>query len=110
MKKKELKPKRPRSKRNAVNSDDLRHDFYQAIDAGHLTLRTGIRKFRKLLGLNQHEFAAFVGISPRVLMEFEQGKGNPTIATIAKMLKGSGLELKLGRKGSPNSLSTKVVI
>lgn len=36
--------------------------------------------------------------SPRIVMEFEQGVGNPTISTIEKIFKGSGLQLTLGRK------------
>lgn len=76
----------------------LRVEFYQAIDDGGLTPRDAVKKFRKMLGLTQREFAKAFQISPRILMDFEQGKGNPTLATIDKMLTASGLELRVVRK------------
>jgi DNA-binding XRE family transcriptional regulator len=51
-----------------------------------------------MIGKNQNDFAKFVGVSLRTLVDFEQGKGNPTISTIEKMLTGSGLVLTVGRK------------
>lgn len=51
-----------------------------------------------MIGKNQKDFAKFVGVSLRTLVDFEQGKGNPTISTIEKMLTGSGLVLTVGRK------------
>ena len=78
--------------------DRLRKEFYQAIDDQSLGLRQSVQRLRKMLGMNQREFAKQVGVSPRILMAFEQGSGNPTLETIEKMLKGSGLELSLRRK------------
>lgn len=78
--------------------EELRIEFYAAVDDGGLTPREAVKKFRKMLGLTQREFAEKFSISPRILMEFEQGKGNPTIATLQKMLTASGLELRVGRR------------
>ncbi len=79
--------------------NELRTEFYQEVDQGTLTPREAVKKFRRMLGLSQREFAKRFDISPRILMAFEQGKGNPTLATIKKMLTASGLELRVARSG-----------
>lgn len=76
----------------------LRRDFYRAVDEGRLDLRETVRQFRFMLKMNQHDFAKFIGLTPRILIAFEQGHGNPTLLTLSKMLKGSGLELRITRK------------
>jgi transcriptional regulator with XRE-family HTH domain len=78
--------------------EELRTEFYKAIDEGSLTPREAVKRFRQMLGLSQRDFATKFKISPRILMAFEQGRGNPTLKTVKKMLTGSGLELKVGRK------------
>jgi DNA-binding XRE family transcriptional regulator len=85
----------PESKRKR---EIRRREFYQALDSDSLSLKQAVRDFRKVLGMTQREFAKHVGVSPRIIMAFEQGTGNPTLATLAKILKGSGLELRLRRK------------
>ena len=86
-----------------ADRNKLRVAFYDAIDAGGLTPRDAVKKFRKMLGLTQREFAKMFEISPRILMDFEQGKGNPTLATIEKMLIASGLELRVVRRSQESS-------
>lgn len=80
------------------NRQEYRREFYAAVDSGTLTPQEAVRRFRIMTGKTQPEFAEFIGISLRVLRAFEQGRGNPTLATVEKMLTGSGLELKVGRK------------
>ena len=49
---------------------------------------------RKILGMNQKEFAQKVAkISPRILSEFETGSGNPTLATMEKIALPFGLQV-----------------
>jgi len=83
---------KPTADRNA-----LRKKFYDAVDQNKWGLVETIRQFRIMLGMNQKEFAIYSGVTLRALMEFEQGRRNPTVKTIEKMLKGSGLELALRR-------------
>lgn len=85
-------------RKKSSNREQLRRDFYAAIDAEQFDLREAVHAFRLMLGMNQHEFAAYAEISPRILMAFEQGRGNPTMATVAKLLKGSGLILRPVRR------------
>ena len=69
--------KRASSKRD---KQQQRKKFYQAVDQGELTLRDAVRQFRIMTGKNQKDFAKFVGVSLRTLVEFEQGHGkwNPS--------------------------------
>ncbi len=87
-----------RHSKSGAEREQLRQDFYHWIDSGGFNINEAVRRFRKLLAMNQREFAKHVGISARILMAFEQGSGNPTIQSLEKMLKGSGLKLSLRRK------------
>lgn len=98
-----MKKAGPASKK--VDRETRRREFYAAVDSGEMTLQQLLKLFRKMLGMNQREFAKFVEVSPRIIMAFEQGTGNPTIATVEKMFKGSGLQLTLGRKRRINKVS-----
>jgi len=49
---------------------------------------------RTILGMNQKEYAQKVAdISPRILSEFENGSGNPTLATLKKIASPFGLKV-----------------
>lgn len=77
---------------------ELRAELFRRVDAGDVDLRTALRMMRKVAGKSQAEYAKLVGISPRVLMELERGVGNPTLATLEKLLAPFGLEVGLRRK------------
>ena len=53
---------------------------------------------RKITGRTQADYAKMVGVSARVLIEFERGLGNPTLKTLQKMLSPFSLELTLRRR------------
>jgi transcriptional regulator with XRE-family HTH domain len=53
---------------------------------------------RKVTGRTQAEYARLVGVAPRVLIDFERGAGNPTVATLEKILAPFGLELTVRRR------------
>lgn len=91
--KKKIQKVRPTSNRN-----ELRKEFYDQIDEGNEDIRDIIRHFRISLGMTQRQFAEYAEVPARALMAFEQGTGNPTLKTMEKMLKGSGLKLTLSRK------------
>lgn len=77
---------------------ELRTELYAMADRGELDLRDALRRMRKIAGRSQADYAKLVGVSPRVLIEFERGIGNPTLKTIEKMLAPFGLELTLRRR------------
>jgi DNA-binding XRE family transcriptional regulator len=76
----------------------LRAELYARTDAGDLDLREAIKMMRKIAGRSQAEYARLVGVSPRVLIEFERGIGNPTLKTVEKLLAPFALELTVRRK------------
>ena len=58
-------------------------------------LRQLLKVLRKSVKLSQKDFAIQVGISPRILAEFESGKGNPTYLTLSRFFGAFNLELSL---------------
>ena len=44
-----------------------------------------IKSMRRSLNLDQKDFARLVKVAPRVLMETERGRGNPTKETLEKI-------------------------
>ena len=82
--------KRPTSKEMAMMKEEL----YLGLAQGDIGIREATRRMRKILGMNQKEFAQKVaGISPRILSEFESGSGNPTLATLEKIALPFGLKV-----------------
>jgi len=82
--------KRPTSKEMARMKEAL----YLDLAHGDIGIREATRRMRKILGMNQKEFAQKVaGISPRILSEFESGSGNPTLATLEKIALPFGLKV-----------------
>ena len=75
----------------------LRDELYARVDAGDLTLVEAVKRMRKIAGRSQAAYARLVGVSPRVLIEFERGVGNPTVKTLQKLLAPFGLELTVRR-------------
>lgn len=77
---------------------NLRREFYERVDQGELTLVEALKTMRKIAGKTQAEYAHMVNVSPRVLIDFERGKGNPTLQSIQKMLAPFNLELTVKRR------------
>lgn len=46
-----------------------------------------VQKLRKANKLTQEELATLCGVSVKILSEYENGKGNPSLATIAALIK-----------------------
>jgi DNA-binding XRE family transcriptional regulator len=76
--------------------------LYADIEAGRLTLGQATRRMRKIVGLTQVEYAGKVlKIYPRVLMEIEKDRGNPTLETLEKIARP--FELNVGFVRHPGS-------
>lgn len=72
----------------------LKEALYKQLASGEVDIRTATRRMRRILGMTQKEYARKVaGISPRVLSEFENGVGNPTLATLEKIASPFGLKV-----------------
>jgi transcriptional regulator with XRE-family HTH domain len=57
-----------------------------------------IKQRRELLGLIQPDLANMAEISTRTIQLIEQGKGNPSLETLFRLLDPLGLELDLNIK------------
>ena len=70
----------------------MKEELYGDLARGAVDIRQATRRMRKILGMSQKEYAQKVaGISPRILSEFENGSGNPTLATMEKIAGPFGL-------------------
>jgi len=83
------------------NSREEKEKLFEAISNGSLTIGEATRKMRKIVGLTQKEYAEkILKIYPRVLIDIENGKGNPTLETLEKIAKPFGLHVGFLRKST----------
>jgi len=72
----------------------MKEELYRGLAQGDISIREATRRMRKILGMSQKEYAQKVAdISPRILSEFENGSGNPTLATLEKIAIPFGLKI-----------------
>jgi transcriptional regulator with XRE-family HTH domain len=86
------------TRRDATRRDAARQALYQRVKQGDLELADALRMMRRSAGKTQAEYAKLVGVSPRVLIDFERGVGNPTVRTLRRMFEPFGLELTVRRR------------
>lgn len=71
-----------------------RADFYEKVAANKLTLAETVKGMRTIVGMTQLQYAKFVGIAPRIIIDLERGIGNPTLSTLRKIGKPFRLDIK----------------
>ena len=72
----------------------MKEELYLGLAKGDIDIREATHQMRKILGMTQKEYAKKVAaISPRILSEFENGTGNPTLATLQKIASPFGLKV-----------------
>lgn len=54
-----------------------------------------VRERRKALGISQRDLSELAGVSLHTLSDLESGKGNPTIATLERVLRPLGMRLSI---------------
>lgn len=82
--------KRPTSQEMARMKEKL----YIALAKGDIDIQEATWDMRKILGMSQRDYAKKIaGISPRILSGFENGSGNPTLATLEKIAAPFGLKV-----------------
>lgn len=80
--------------------------LYADLEAGRLTLGQATRRMRLVVGLTQAEYAERVlKIYPRVLMEIEKDRGNPTLETLEKIARPFGLKVGFVRRSGVDGLA-----
>ena len=64
----------------------MKEELYLGLAQGDMGIRQATRRMRQILGMSQKEYAQKVAnISPRILSEFENGSGNPTLRLFAQV-------------------------
>ena len=72
----------------------MKEELYLGLAQGDMGIREATRRMRQILGMSQKEYAQKVAnISPRILSEFENGSGNPTLSTLEKIALPFGLKI-----------------
>jgi transcriptional regulator with XRE-family HTH domain len=72
----------------------MKETLYTDLASGAIDIRQATRKMRKILGMSQKDYAQKIaGVSPRIISEFENGTGNPTLATLEKIASPFGLQV-----------------
>jgi transcriptional regulator with XRE-family HTH domain len=73
---------------------EMKECLYKDLASGVIGIREATRLMRKILGMTQKDYAQKIaGVSPRILSEFENGSGNPTLATLEKIASPFGLKV-----------------
>lgn len=76
------------------NTATLKENLYKELARGDVDMREATRQMRKILGMTQKDYAQKIaGVSPRILSEFENGTGNPTLSTLEKIASPFGLKV-----------------
>jgi|HubBroStandDraft_1064217.scaffolds.fasta_scaffold32792_3 transcriptional regulator with XRE-family HTH domain len=88
------------ARQNTERRETARQELYERVKQGNLDLADAVRLMRRVADKTQAEYATLVGVSPRVLIDFERGVGNPTVRTLRRMLDPFGLELTVRRCGA----------
>ncbi len=58
-----------------------------------MSIREVLKSRRKTLSLSQQDLAEMAGIGLSTLKDIERGKGNPSLATVSKILEVLGMEI-----------------
>ena len=80
------------------NREELRQRLLEEVDHGEARPSVIVKLYRKVLGKTQPEFAKMQGVSYEAVRQIENERSNPTLGLIQKMLRGSGLIIKIGRQ------------
>lgn len=64
---------------------EARQKFYEQLANQKLTLAEAVKTMRVIVGMTQPEYAKFVGIAPRIIIDLERGVANPTLETLRKI-------------------------
>ena len=59
-----------------------------------MSLSEVIKKRRKMLVISQQDLAEMAGIGLATIKDIERGKGNPSMATVSKIMEVLGMEIE----------------
>lgn len=88
---------------------ELRRELYDRIDKADIGLVEAVRLMRRIANKTQDGYARMVGMSPRILKEFERGIGNPGLKTLERILAPFNLELTVRRRRASTKTLERLV-
>ncbi len=91
--------------KNSKSTMQLREELDTLTPISNLTLGEQIKRMRQITKKTQIEYAKWLGIAPRIIIDLENGKGNPTLSTLRKIGLPFGLNVFMG-KGKHTSQSS----
>ena len=79
------------------NIRELREELDLLTPVSELTLSEQIKRMRQITKKTQIEYAKWLGIAPRIIIDLENGKGNPTLSTLIKIGRPFGLDIHFSK-------------
>ena len=72
---------------------ELREELNTLTPDIQLHLGEHVKKMRQITKKTQIEFANLLGIAPRIIIDLENSKGNPTLKTLRKIAQAFGFDI-----------------
>lgn len=76
-----------------IHGLEAREKFYEQIENQELSLAETVRTMRAIIGMTQPEYAKFVNVAARIIINLERGVANPTLETLRKIGSPFGLDI-----------------
>ena len=77
----------------------MKSEYIDATAYTRASIAKALRKLRLEAGLTQAEVARRAGIRPETLSRLEHGRGNPTVGTVASILRAARSRIQKGGRG-----------
>lgn len=85
-------------KKDLKKQNEWRAQLNKGLLEGTLELPQTLKLLRKMLGKSQLEYADMVGVSKKIITDFELNRGNPTVATLNRLFAPIGFKVGLVKK------------
>ena len=84
--------------KNKKSVREQREEFDALTATTSLNLAESVKIMRKIAKKTQIEYAKWLGIARRIIIDIKNNKGNPTLCTLKKIAEPFGLDVFLGKK------------
>lgn len=88
-------PERPAAGRRGPVRTSGARDLAEALDVVLVRLSGDLHALREARDWSLDRTAAAAGVAPQTVLDLEKTRGNPTIATLAKLAEAFGCELRI---------------
>lgn len=86
-----------KSMKSKKSINELREEFDLLTPVSKLALSEQIKQMRRITKKTQINYAKWLGIAPRIIIDLENGKGNPTLSTLIKIGRPFGLDIHFSK-------------